>query len=114
MPDQVNGSVNYSVKELIARLEVKLDTVLAQISGKAEKSEVLSLESRIANIERLGSPHIAEVKRKQERQDERLAALEKTNNAQAAVRASYKWIVTLAASNILGMGTLLLKIFHVI
>jgi hypothetical protein len=51
-----NGmSVSFTVKELLARQDGKLDTITLLLNSKAEKTEVAALEGRIMSLERTDS-----------------------------------------------------------
>ena len=43
--------VNYTVKELIARVEGKIDSIVATLSNKVDVSAVAAMELRIARLE---------------------------------------------------------------
>ena len=44
-------NVSYTVKELIARLEGKIDAVLAALASKADRAELHALEQRVSETE---------------------------------------------------------------
>ena len=46
------GTVSYTVKELLARQDGKLDSIIMSLSGKAEKSEVDRISVRMDIVER--------------------------------------------------------------
>lgn len=50
-PDNSGGMVNYSVKELIARVEAKLDTVLLSMHDKVDRNDLQKLEGRVDSLE---------------------------------------------------------------
>lgn len=47
-----NGTVSYTVKELLARQDGKLDTILLTLHAKADKTELAALEQRVLGLER--------------------------------------------------------------
>lgn len=47
-----NGSVTYTIKELLARQDAKLDTIILGLSGKAEKQDLSLLAARMDLVER--------------------------------------------------------------
>lgn len=49
--DEPAGTVRYTVKELLARLESKLDTALAVMENKADHDLVLNLAERVTKLE---------------------------------------------------------------
>lgn len=51
MPASEDLSVNYSVKELIARVDVKLDVVLGLLAEKADRASVERLDGRVTMLE---------------------------------------------------------------
>ena len=53
MSDVPNGSVTFTVKELLARQDGKLDSILIQLSGKAEKAELDRVGIRLDIVERV-------------------------------------------------------------
>jgi hypothetical protein len=52
MNERPNGTVSYSVKELLARQDGKLDTIIMGLNAKAERTEVAALEQRVLGLER--------------------------------------------------------------
>ena len=46
-----NGNVSFTVKELLARQDGKLDTILLQLQGKAEQSALDKLDGRVSSLE---------------------------------------------------------------
>ena len=58
MSEAANGSVSYSVKELLARQDGKLDAILLTLGGKAEHSDMLALATRVEVLERADSAHV--------------------------------------------------------
>lgn len=49
--DPTNGNVSYTVKELLAQQSSKLDTIIAELRGKAERDDLKILEGRVASLE---------------------------------------------------------------
>ena len=52
VPTHENGSVTYTVKELLARQDAKLDTIILGLSGKAEKQDLERIAARVDLVER--------------------------------------------------------------
>jgi hypothetical protein len=50
-PAGENGRITYTVKELLGKLDNKLDLIVAQLATKAEAHEVEQLEVRVAVLE---------------------------------------------------------------
>ena len=48
-----NGTVSYSVKELLARQDGKLDSILLTINAKADKADVDGLAGRVTAVENM-------------------------------------------------------------
>lgn len=46
-----NGVVRYTVKELFAKIDAKLDKAVEAIEGKASDSELVALEARVSALE---------------------------------------------------------------
>jgi hypothetical protein len=55
MHQEPNGTVSYTVKELLARQDGKLDTIILTLNAKAEKTELAALEQRVLGLERSDS-----------------------------------------------------------
>lgn len=53
------GDVTYTVKELIGRLEGKIDALLAIASQKADTAAVNAIEARVAVLERRSDAGLA-------------------------------------------------------
>lgn len=49
--DEAGPTVNYTVKELLNRMEGKLDALIEQTSGKASQVDLLRVEARVAAVE---------------------------------------------------------------
>lgn len=45
------GNVVYTVKELLAKLDGKVDTIILSLGSKAEKSDVEALAKRVVDLE---------------------------------------------------------------
>ena len=76
MSDVPNGSVTFTVKELLARQDGKLDSILIQLSGKAEKAELDRQGIRLDIVERTQA---------------------NTAGAQSSIRWILPWLISLAA-----------------
>lgn len=50
-----NGTVSYSVKELLARQDGKLDSILIALNTKAERNDLSELSGRVTVLERTDS-----------------------------------------------------------
>lgn len=46
-----NGRITFTVKELLAKLDAKLDLIVAQLDSKAERHDLDSLEVRVLKLE---------------------------------------------------------------
>ena len=76
MSDVPNGSVTFTVKELLARQDGKLDSILIQLSGKAEKAELDRVGIRLDMVERTQA---------------------NTAGAQSSIRWLLPWLISVAA-----------------
>ena len=47
-----NGSVSYTVKELVAQLHGKMDTVILELTRKADRDDLKELAGRVDSLER--------------------------------------------------------------
>lgn len=45
-----NGNVSYSVKELLAKLDGKIDGLFMALGSKADKEELVELEKQVAEL----------------------------------------------------------------
>ena len=50
-----NGTIRYSVKELLAKVDVKLDQISGKLDAKADAHDVLALDGRVAALEKEAS-----------------------------------------------------------
>jgi hypothetical protein len=50
-PSGENGRITFTVKELLGKLDNKLDLIVAQLSTKAEAHEVEDIRKRVAQLE---------------------------------------------------------------
>jgi hypothetical protein len=50
-PAGENGRITYTVKELLGKLDAKLDLIVAQLADKADAHEVEDLERRVGVLE---------------------------------------------------------------
>lgn len=46
-----NGRITFTVKELLAKVDAKLDLIVAQLDSKAERHEFENLEQRVLRLE---------------------------------------------------------------
>lgn len=82
MNDYEHTTVTYTVKELLARLDAKIDGLIEMLATKAEQAELNSLSSRVAHLE--------------------------TEQAEILAIAVYKrWLIGLSVS-VLGVGVALI------
>ncbi len=51
MSVEPSGSVSYTIKELLANLDGKIDTIILTLSGKADVSDLVEVERRVAKLE---------------------------------------------------------------
>lgn len=75
--EDFTGGVNYTVKELLARQDAKLDQILLTLSTKADQSQVDKLEQRVETIDRSGSQQAQEAARISQRNSDRLDAIDR-------------------------------------
>lgn len=80
--------VSYSVRELIERLEKKLDQFLSLLSSKADRSDVSLIDERL------------------DKHHERLQALEHLNNTRREVSEFRRWLVPTVFALILTLATI--------
>ena len=50
-----NGTITFTVKELLARQDGKLDTIILTLHAKADKTDLAALEQRVLGLERTDS-----------------------------------------------------------
>jgi hypothetical protein len=50
-PAGENGRITFTVKELLGKLDVKLDTVIAQLADKADAHDLEDLQKRVTVLE---------------------------------------------------------------
>jgi hypothetical protein len=50
-PAAENGRITFTVKELLGKLDVKLDTVIAQLADKADAHDLEDLQKRVTVLE---------------------------------------------------------------
>lgn len=108
------GSVNYTTKELIARVELKVDEVLLQLATKADKSEVVSLDRRVSTLEMVGSPHVTKLQLAVDTVSQRVSNLESFKTNIDTSKANRRWLIGLAAGSATAWATVILKIFGLI
>lgn len=110
-----NGNtVNYTTKELIARVELKVDEVLVALATKADKSQVEVLERRIATLEMIGSPHVNKLQLAVDALVQRVTNLESFKQAVDSSKANRRWLIGLAIGNAGVWITIILKIFRIL
>ena len=85
MTEGTNGNVSYTVKELIAKLDGKLDGLMLAIHTKADKSDVDVLSGRMNTLENLGSTHAQENAKLIKKNVDRIDALERGQASQNGV-----------------------------
>ena len=51
VPEDTSGTVRFTVKELLARMDGKLDKIHDDLASKAESVEVAALEQRVEKLE---------------------------------------------------------------
>ena len=83
-------TVGYSVKELLALQDKKLDRILDRLEHKADAVLVQTVEARVTEIERHGSRQAMDVAEKVSQLEKRLAVLEKTQADNAYLVDQYK------------------------
>ncbi|MFJ5532514.1 hypothetical protein [Streptomyces sp. NPDC093261] len=89
-----DSTVSYSVKELIERLERKLDTYLTLLAGKADRTDVQALEQRVGKVE------------------DHLSVLVEREHVQEKHTEGKRWLITALASIVVAaaaVAALLLK-----
>ncbi len=52
MSDTDTGSVSYTIKELLGKLDGKIDVIILTLSGKADKGDLVEVERRVSSLER--------------------------------------------------------------
>jgi hypothetical protein len=50
-PAGENGRITFTVKELLGKLDAKLDLIVAQLAEKADAHDLEDLEKRVASLE---------------------------------------------------------------
>jgi hypothetical protein len=52
MSEMENGSIRFTVKELLAKVDVKLDAISGKLDAKADAHDVHALEARVGLLEK--------------------------------------------------------------
>lgn len=61
MTNDSGGVVRYTVKEVLARIESKVDSLTGLLASKADRGELMNLSTKLENMEKHGSPQLVEV-----------------------------------------------------
>lgn len=96
-----NGSVRFSVKELLAKLDGKLDVISEKLDAKADEAHLVALEARVLVLEGSAATEaqLADYRRKQA--DER--------------KRDRRWLMVFGTSTVLsGLGLLATTIFNTV
>ena len=75
-----NGDIRFTVKEMLAGLDKKLDDIDKKLDTKADVKAFEALEYRVRDIELRGSPHLQTVQGKVEDNSRRLQDIEQGKN----------------------------------
>jgi hypothetical protein len=51
-PAGENGTIRYSVKELLAKVDVKLDAISSKLDAKADAHDLHAVDARVAALEK--------------------------------------------------------------
>lgn len=84
-----NGRITFTVKELLAKVDQKLDLIVAQLDSKAEAHELDTLEQRVTALEGSAATEASLAKERKARVDER--------------KHDRRWTLGFAASTLLGV-----------
>lgn len=106
--------VVFSVKELIGRLDGKIDVVLQTLTGKADRTDLAILGDRVGRVEN----SVAELhEREREREATRLAAKKAREDADAAQvqektdhREARRWVVGTIVATAAALAAVVLAI----
>lgn len=84
----IDSDVRFSVKELLARIEGKIDGVITVLATKADRIELDTIRERITSIELKGSRVAQEAQHDSHAIEARVAVLERSYATSAAVQAN--------------------------
>jgi len=108
-----NGEIRYSTKEVLTRIEGKLDMLSMQVQNKADTSSVQSLITRVEAMERVVAG--AETYRSLVTIDrDRLEKLERNFVTSEAINTYKKWLFVIAIPAVLGALWALLRLLEVV
>jgi hypothetical protein len=103
-----DGSVSFTVKELILQLDAKVDTLVQLVADKANTAEVTALAYRVTSLETAmehRAKHAHTMANSQLIHESRLVKLETNQIATAAVQTYKKWL--LAGGGLVSVSTIL-------
>lgn len=75
-----NGDIRYTVKEMLAGLDRKLDDIKRALDSKADMKAFEDLSTRVRDIELRGSPHLQNVQAKVDEVARSLSDIEQGKN----------------------------------
>lgn len=97
-----NGRITFTVKELLAKVDQKLDLIVGQLDSKAESHDVERLEVRVEVLEKSAAT------------ESQLSAYRAEQSRER--KRDRRWTVTFAASTLLGVlalgANVILNAFH--
>lgn len=97
-PAAEHGRITFTVKELLAKLDSKLDFVIEQLATKADAHDLESLEVRVTVLEGSAATEASLVAERQKRADER--------------KHDRRWTLGFATTTLLGvLGLIVALIF---
>lgn len=97
-----DSGVNYTVKELLARLDAKLDTIALKLENKAERATVHELAGRIAALEMTALRHAGPVSQKVDSLETRIGDLEKFRAGSLVLSSWQRWFLGTVVVGMLG------------
>ena len=84
-----NGRITFTVKELLAKVDAKLDVIVSQLDSKAEGHELDRLAERVTVLEGSAATEASLAKERKARADER--------------KRDRRWTLGFAASTLIGV-----------
>lgn len=93
MSDFDEGTIRYTVKELLARIEAKVDVVTLQMDAKANREDVEHLKETVSKlVQEKADAEVASALEK------RLNVLEHSSESAEKLKRDRRWLVGVAAA----------------
>lgn len=116
-----NGSpeVPFTTKELLAKIDLKLDKIESKLDSKVDREEFYAMIKRLGDLEAGMNPlakvhdvQFQELSKKVEEQEKKIENLEKDSGQVAAVSVYKKWFLIVAAPAFIGVAYTIIKIYE--